>query len=100
MIKFVFLRLTCTVNAVGVIEPLWGHLTPSEPYNPRDDLHYKGDGSQDRDHDNVYFLPFLVWLQQIDAIKNVGDNDNDCCETNRVVEHVPVNSDFCILLGS
>lgn len=100
MIKFVFLRWTCTVNAVGVIEPLWGHLTPSEPNNPRDDLHYKGDGSQDGDHDNVYFLPFTVWLQHMDAFENVDDNDNDCCETNHVVEHVPVDSDFCIFLGS
>lgn len=77
MIKFVLLRLTCSVSAVGVIEPLRGHLTPSEPYNPRDDLHYKGDGSQDGDHDNVYFLPFAVWLQQMDAFKNVDNNNDD-----------------------
>lgn len=99
MIKFVFLSLICTVNTVGGIQPLWGHLTPSEPYNPCDDLHYKGDASQDGEHDYVYFLPFPVWLQQMDAFENVDDNDDDCCVTNRVVIHIPVNSDFRVFLG-
>ena len=66
---------------------------------PGDGLQGHRDGAQDADHDDVPRLPLLLHLQDVHALEDVDDAQDDDGVAHRVVVSVLVHTELVILLG-
>lgn len=87
------------VGGAAVVGLVLLRLPPLQDDAPGDHLQDHGDAAEDADGDDVRRLPLLLHAQDVHALEDVDDAQDEDRVAHRVVVHVPVHPQLVLLLG-
>lgn len=73
---------------------------PVDNYRPRDGFQGDGDDAEADDHAGVSSLPFLLRVEYVETLVDVGDAKDDHSVAHRVVVYIPVDAVLVIFFRS